>query len=130
MNFLALGVPILLHYSISDRFDIYVGVNIIWANWMSIGIAGTGPKNTDLEVNRNNNIPNWQFAQEAMIGLDYKLSQRFMLGFNVAKSLRNIQGMGVEMEFSSPDQNNFNVSGKFDDSWTRVNIQLAYRLNK
>lgn len=130
MNYLTLGVPILVHYSISDRFDIYGGVNIIWANWMSLGVGGAGPKNADLKVNRNNDIPNWQFTQEAMIGLNYKLSQRFILGLNVAKSLANMEGMGVEMEFFEPDQDNFNVSGKFDNSWTRVNLELVYRLNK
>ena len=130
MNYLILGIPILVHYSISNRFDIYGGVNIIWANWMSLGTAATGPRDLDLVVNRNNNIPNWQFSQEAMIGLNYKLSQRFILGLNVAKSLTKIEGMGVEMEFSAADQENFNISGKFDHSWTRLNLELVYRLNK
>lgn len=130
MNYLILGIPILAHYSLSDRFDLYGGVNIIWVNWMSLGYAGAGPRDLDLEVNRNNNIPNWQFAQEVMMGLNYKLSQRVMMGLNVAKSLRNIQGMGVEMEFSSPDKEDIVVSGKFDESWTRVNLELVFRLNK
>lgn len=130
MNYLALSVPILVHYSLSDRFDIYGGVNIIWVNWMSLGIGVTGPQNSDLNVNHNNNISNWQFAQEAMLGLNYKISQRVELGFNVAQSLGTIQGLDVDMEFFSADQDSYNVSGKFDYSWTRVNLELVFRLNK
>ena len=130
MNYLIVGIPILGNYSISDRLDIYGGLNIIWANWMSLGYAVSGPQYSELVVNRSNNIPNWQFTQEAMLGLNYKVSQRFLIGFNIAKSLENIQGMGVEMEFSTPEEEPIVVSGRFDHSWIRVNLELIFRLNK
>ena len=130
MNYLALGIPILVHYSLSDRFDIYGGVNMIWVNWMSLGVGVSGPQNSDLNVNHNHNIPKWQFAQEAMLGLNYKISQRVKLGFNLAQSLGTIQGLEVDMEFFTSDQDSFNISENFDYSWTRVNLELVFRLNK
>lgn len=130
MNYLALDIPVLAHYSFANRFDIYGGVNFIWVNWMSVGYGGSGPRHSILELHSDNDIPKWQFTQEVMVGLSYKLSERFDLGFNIAKSLRNIEGRTLDFAFIAPDQDDINVSEKFDYSWTRFNFELAYRLNK
>ncbi|NEN21920.1 hypothetical protein G3O08_00185 [Cryomorpha ignava] len=129
-SYFAWGIPILAHYSFADRFEIFGGVNIIAASWDSYGISAVSNRTSTLTASADEDIPNWQFTQEVMVGLNLKLSERFDLGIAVAKSLRNIEGMNVRMELLVPGQDDINISEKFEYSWTRVNIVLAYRLNK
>lgn len=130
MSYFALGIPVLVHYSLTDRFEINGGVNLIGANWLSYSISSDSNGSSGMTAHANENIPDWQFTQEVMAGLNYKLSERFDLGISVAKSLKNIEGMGIEMELSAPDQDDLNVSEKFDYSWTRFSFEVAYKLNK
>lgn len=130
IGYLIFNIPILMHYSLTDRFEIYGGVNILTAAWQSYGFGVGSNGNSRVETQTNEDIPEWQFTQEAVVGLDYKISKRLELGVSVAKSLRNIEGMDIEMDISAPGQANMHVSSKFDYSWTRVNFEVAYRLNK
>lgn len=129
-SYFAWGIPILAHYSFTDRFEIFGGANIIAASWLSFGISGVSNRTSTLTASADEDIPNWQFTQEVTAGVNYKLSERFDLGMSVAKSLRNLEGMGVEMELSVPDQEDINISEKFEYSWIRFNLEVAYRLNK
>lgn len=129
-SYFAWSIPILAHYSFTDRFEIYGGMNLLAASWDNYGIRSESNRTSTLEVRADEDIPNWQFTQEIMAGLNYKLSDRFVLGVNAAKSLKNIEGMGVDLKLSVPDRADFHVAEKFNYSWTRVNLELIYKFNK
>lgn len=129
-SYVGWGIPILVHYSIADRFEVYGGVQLMAARWNSYGISTLSKRTSELTAETDEDIPDWQFTQEVMAGVNYNVSERFGIGISIAKSLKNIDGMGLKMEVSVPDQDDIHISEKFDYSWTRINLELAFRLNK
>lgn len=129
MNYLALTVPVRVHYFLTDRLDLNAGVNVLWLNWMSCENSMAVPASSEISIVPNNDIANWQTSWELALGAGYRLSDRFNMGVSVARSLQNVCGMGFDVDFSSSDFNG-HFSSSFDYSWTRITASLAYRLNK
>ena len=129
-SYLLFDIPILVNYSITERLEIFGGVNIIAANWVSYGITAVSNRTSELNASADWDSQRWQFTQEVMAGLNYKLTDRFDIGLVVARSLSNLDRTNVDLELSVPGLGNSLISEKFDYSWTRLNLELAYRLNK